>query len=325
MVKKKINITLSNRWLYSLITLGILAAILVTTYALTPGVKPNPGHLLTEIVPPAGCTGGKVIAWDGGNLVCTDSLSSLKVTSLTVASLTIDLFHVGKGAASDKFNSIGNASRIDTSLSKMNDSGDLYIEHDLEVDGTISVTGGYTTIGTGDVAENLLTVNSKNSLLCNSDSICLAESYNHNELDAGDVVCVNMEHGQTIMRCDKSRSMVAVGVVTNTSVIQMGNSEAYGYPVAVAGVVWTKASNENGAIKPGDVLVSSSRQGYAMKADSPAEGMILGVAYDFCSEKDCRIPVFVSLSYSDPSSASLVAVIKQMKQSLCELGQSEYC
>jgi hypothetical protein len=73
--RKGITINLSNRWLYTFIVLGILAIVGVGVYALTPGTKPNPGHLLSEIAPPAGCSAGQNIVWDGTNLVCSAGAS----------------------------------------------------------------------------------------------------------------------------------------------------------------------------------------------------------------------------------------------------------
>ncbi len=41
----------------------LLFAVLVVgvVYALTPGVAPNPGHLITEVAPPAGCEDGQIL------------------------------------------------------------------------------------------------------------------------------------------------------------------------------------------------------------------------------------------------------------------------
>jgi hypothetical protein len=50
-------------------------------------------------------------------------------------------------------------------------------------------------------------------------------------------------------------------------------------PLAVVGVVPVKVSAENGAISPGDLLVTSSTPGYAMKAGSnPPQGTVIGKA-----------------------------------------------
>ncbi|MBN1139374.1 MAG: hypothetical protein JXM73_22545 [Anaerolineae bacterium] len=50
-------------------------------------------------------------------------------------------------------------------------------------------------------------------------------------------------------------------------------------PLAVVGVVPVKVSAENGPIRPGDLLVSSSTAGYAMRAGpNPPQGSVLGKA-----------------------------------------------
>ncbi|OGJ12510.1 hypothetical protein A3K82_03165 [Candidatus Pacearchaeota archaeon RBG_19FT_COMBO_34_9] len=75
--RKGITISLSNRWLYFLITLGILAIVSVGVYALTPGTKPNPGHLVSEMAPPSPCTANQFLQFDGTNWVCADTPSGL--------------------------------------------------------------------------------------------------------------------------------------------------------------------------------------------------------------------------------------------------------
>jgi hypothetical protein len=69
--KRGIQINFFNRWLYTLIALGILVIISVGVYALQAGVKPNPGHDLSELGVPSGCTSGQVISWNGTALVCS--------------------------------------------------------------------------------------------------------------------------------------------------------------------------------------------------------------------------------------------------------------
>lgn len=68
--RNKLEVNFTNRWLYIFIILAVIVVIAVGIYALTPGVAPNPGHLLSDISPPAGCTAGQFIQFNGSNWVC---------------------------------------------------------------------------------------------------------------------------------------------------------------------------------------------------------------------------------------------------------------
>lgn len=50
----------------------LLGAILLLSgvIALTPGVAPNPGHVITSVAPPAPCEAGQFLQFDGTNWVC---------------------------------------------------------------------------------------------------------------------------------------------------------------------------------------------------------------------------------------------------------------
>ncbi|MCK9595817.1 hypothetical protein M0R19_01390 [Candidatus Pacearchaeota archaeon] len=185
---------------------------------------------------------------------------------------------------------------------QITDGNDVYIADDLEVDGTMYLTGGYTQIVSADVAENLQTIAGRNHILCKANSGCMAQTY-EKELFDGEVVCIDTRYGQVIMRCNESNSRLVAGVVSNTSVINMGNHPEYSYPIAVAGIVWTKVTTENGLIYPGDFLVSGTKAGTAMKNNEAKTGTILGKAFDYCVNydenikiKECTIPMFVALS-----------------------------
>jgi len=68
-------------------------------------------------------------------------------------------------------------------------------------------------------------------------------------------------------------------------------------PMAMVGIVPTKVSAENGAIKPGDLLVTSSRPGYAMKGTDRERiaGAILGKALGSLKSGTGTIEVLVTL------------------------------
>jgi hypothetical protein len=72
--------------------------------------------------------------------------------------------------------------------------------------------------------------------------------------------------------------------------------------VALAGRVLVKASAENGAIAPGDVLTSSSIAGHAMKATAP--GRAIGIALSGLSGGTGQVMVFVNPHWYSPEVAA---------------------
>jgi hypothetical protein len=66
-------------------------------------------------------------------------------------------------------------------------------------------------------------------------------------------------------------------------------------PLAVVGIVPCKVSAENGAISPGDLLVTSSTPGHAMRDDDARAGTIVGKAMQSHSSSTGVIKVLVTL------------------------------
>ena len=73
-MREKIKINLTNRWLYTLIGIGIIT-ISGTIYALTVGGTEIPGHSFSNISIPAGCTVNQVMRFNGTDLTCADILT----------------------------------------------------------------------------------------------------------------------------------------------------------------------------------------------------------------------------------------------------------
>jgi hypothetical protein len=61
------------------------------------------------------------------------------------------------------------------------------------------------------------------------------------------------------------------------------------------GIVPCKVSAENGAIRPGDLLVTSAIPGHAMRDDDPKNGTILGKALGSLDSGTGVIKVLVTL------------------------------
>lgn len=103
----------------------------------------------------------------------------------------------------------------------------------------------------------------------------------------GDVLVVNA-NGAFVESTDTNQTTV-VGIVVSNPAFLSGNEldeEGNELPtfaqtrqLAVAGIVTVNVSDENGAIAPGDLLVSSSTPGHAMKAPAdPAPGTVVAKA-----------------------------------------------
>ncbi len=98
------------------------------------------------------------------------------------------------------------------------------------------------------------------------------------EGDAGDVVIVG-ETGPALVPSSKRFDSRIAGVVSTDPKLYMGPGEGKS-PLALAGIVSCKVTAENGPIKRGALLVSSSLPGHAMAA-APGKvgpGMLVGKA-----------------------------------------------
>ena len=101
-------------------------------------------------------------------------------------------------------------------------------------------------------------------------------------LEPGDVVELDPHKPGHYRRSRSPYSTLVAGVIASQPGVILG---AKGPPrplLALVGRVHVKASAENGPIRPGDLLVSASKPGYAMRCPEPirCEGAILGKALE---------------------------------------------
>jgi hypothetical protein len=245
-------------------------------------------------------TSGGLFEFEDGS-VCIGGYGGCTAPSLDGRLLVNSSITVGSSTTSYAYNSFGIvgvvAGPIHTAAGEIQDTSDVYIGDDLEVDGEAWLAGGSTTSGVywtaADIAENIQSKESRQNKICNGDVGCLINNTKE-KIEYGSLVCIDTSEARTIKLCDKANSQLAVGVVSDTAVLTVGREN--GYPIALAGIVLTFVTNENGNVNPGDLLVSSSIPGYAMKNNNPKDGTVVGKAFDFCDKKECRIAVFVALS-----------------------------
>lgn len=176
--------------------------------------------------------------------------------------------------------------------------GDLYNDEDLWVAGHVGIGGGP---GTGD---NRLDVYGKirTTAIDGGKTVFggldIAEDILAEGCEPGDVVVIDPNNNHKVTKCRRSFDTTVAGIISEDPAFHIGKQDKEGYlPLALAGRVPCKVTAENGSIKRGNLLVTSSKPGYAMRADLDKlkPGMILGKALEPLEEGEGKIVVLVTL------------------------------
>jgi hypothetical protein len=153
----------------------------------------------------------------------------------------------------------------------------------LEVNGNVKLTansGASITFADGTTQSTAYT-----GVLCGGD---FAESVDvtgrKSEYEPGDVMIADPNYPGKFRKSAEPYSTAVLGVYS-TKPGALGRRQTTPrnlneVPMAMIGIVPTKVSTENGPIRPGDVLVSSSTPGYAMKGTdrNRLTGAVIGKA-----------------------------------------------
>ncbi len=121
--------------------------------------------------------------------------------------------------------------------------------------------------------------------------------------EAGDVLVISTDADRTVEKSNTPYSTLVAGVYATKPGVLLTEKEidedlSGEVPMGVIGVIPTKVCLEGGAIKRGDLLVTSSIAGVAMKADPEKVkvGQVIGKALqDFNAEGTGKIKVLVSI------------------------------
>ncbi len=124
-----------------------------------------------------------------------------------------------------------------------------------------------------------------------------------NSYEPGDVLVVSTEADRTVTKSTEAYSTLVVGVYATKPGMLLtertgAESQSDLVPMGVIGVIPTKVCNEGGVIHRGDLLVTSSQGGYAMKGadDKLKIGTVIGKALeDFTGSDTGLIKVLVSI------------------------------
>ncbi|MFH1845947.1 MAG: hypothetical protein ABH869_00080, partial [Candidatus Omnitrophota bacterium] len=123
-------------------------------------------------------------------------------------------------------------------------------------------------------------------------------------VEVGDVLVASTDN--KLKASDKPYQETILGVVSGSPAILFegstleiaptpgGFTEGTKPPVALAGRVPVKVTMENGSIKAGDYITSSSKPGYAMKAIK--SGMVIGIALEDLNEEG-KVMTFINPHY----------------------------
>lgn len=172
----------------------------------------------------------------------------------------------------------------------------------LEVNGNIKLTsssGASITFQDGTVQSTAYT-----GVTCGGD---YAESVdvtgNRTQYEPGDVLVLDTENPGRVLKSVEAYSTAVSGIYSTKPGV-VGRRQTTDpkttkteVPMAMMGVVPTKVSAENGAIKVGDLLVSSSIAGYAMKGTDRSKmlGAVIGKAMGNLNADTGVIEVLVTL------------------------------
>jgi outer membrane protein assembly factor BamB len=106
-------------------------------------------------------------------------------------------------------------------------------------------------------------------------------------VEAGEVVEMDPIHAGFYRKSRAPHSRLTGGVIATAPGMTLGGPKDKSQEVtallALVGVVPVKVTAENGSIRPGDLLTTSSTRGYAMRCNDPqrCEGTLLGKALEF--------------------------------------------
>jgi hypothetical protein len=195
-------------------------------------------------------------------------------------------------------------------------TGDLtvegHIKGDLTVDGRVGVNGQSPVPRTPGWGGGIHTwdIEAEGTAWCRwgwqTGSRDLAENYlSEDALEPGEVVCFD-PHRDGVARSTKPDDLLVCGVISTRPGVLLnadrGVEEEQIFPVALCGRVPCRAVAENGPIRRGDLLTSSSTPGHAMKArpvrvdgkDIYQSGTILGKALESLEAGTGIIEIFVA-------------------------------
>ncbi|MBI2443915.1 MAG: hypothetical protein HYV42_01570, partial [Candidatus Magasanikbacteria bacterium] len=151
----------------------------------------------------------------------------------------------------------------------------------IDATGYVASTGTFNSnvasTGIGDVAEQV--------------NLVPGES-----IEAGDVVIADAAGLHQYRKSTGAHQKEVAGVISDTGAFIIGGRGHNRAPLALAGIVQVKVTNENGSINVGDYLVTAALPGYAMRFDA-TQGQtagLIGMALESFTGTTGKIKIMVS-------------------------------
>jgi hypothetical protein len=125
----------------------------------------------------------------------------------------------------------------------------------------------------------------------------LAENRPSREVEPGDVVAIARDG--VLVKCTQAQDPAVAGIISTSPTMNVGGlaADRTAAPLALVGVVPCKVDATKAPIRPGDLLVSSSTPGHAMRCpnDRPKAGTVIGKALEGLGKGTGVIQVLVTL------------------------------
>lgn len=117
------------------------------------------------------------------------------------------------------------------------------------------------------------------------------------DVEATDVVVIDPNQDRQVIKSSRPYDSSVAGIISENPVLHIGKTEGF-KPLALAGQVYCKVTTENGPIKRGDILVTSSKPGFAMKADLEKllPSMMVGKALEPLENGEGKIVILLNLN-----------------------------
>ncbi|MFH1776720.1 MAG: hypothetical protein ABH952_04060 [Candidatus Omnitrophota bacterium] len=124
----------------------------------------------------------------------------------------------------------------------------------------------------------------------------IAEAITLRKCEPADLVIIDPEFDNCVTVTDKPYDLRVAGVVSENPDFLLGRAGTGEGYLCLAGKVYCNVTTINGTISPGDMLVSSVKKGYAMRADPDfvKPGTVIGKALEPLNEGEGKILILVN-------------------------------